>query len=447
MKQTVTLIVIVIFGSCLGNLSQTALNSMFSGMVVDFGIEASLGQWVTTLYMLVLGITVPAVTYLMRRFELKNLVLGALCLLLLGSAIDALAPNFPVLIVGRVLQAISAGIAMPMMITIVMTRFPPNRQATVMGIAGIAMGFAPNIGPTIGGWMVEWTSWRSFFIAMCVGAAILIVAAALLVKKSGQGNTDAKLDAPSLLFSAVGFGGLLTGFTNASNYELQSPLVWAPVLVGALFLALYLRRQRKTPNPLTNLAIFDSWRFRASFWAGNTLFACYMGITLILPLFIEGLWGGTTLQAGMALLPGTVAAFFVNPIAGYLVDRIGARPVIVTAACSLAIGSVSMAFIDVSTPFWLIIVMQSFRAIGVSGLIGPLTSWGMADLPKEIMGDGSSFSTALRQACAAMGTALMMFLVTMGADAGAPLVGYQAAFALSGMFGVATLVIAVLRAR
>ncbi len=447
MKQTIILITIVIFGSCFGNLSQTALNAMFSGMAADFGVEASLAQWVTTLYMLVLGITVPAVTFLMRRFELKQLTLGSLVLLFLGSVIDAFAPSFYVLMAGRVLQAVSAGIAMPMMITIVMTRFPPNRQATVMGITGIAMGFAPNIGPTIGGWMVGFTSWRSFFVALFVATAVLIVAAFVLVKKTEQPEPGAKLDAPSMLFSALGFGGLLTGLTNASNYALQSPIVWAPLLVGVAFLVLYLRRQRRTSHPLTNLAIFDSWRFRASFWAGNALFACYMGITLILPLFIEGLWGGSALQAGEALLPGTVAAFFINPIAGYLVDRIGARPVIVTAAVSLTIGSVSMAFIDATTPFWLIIVMQSFRAVGVSGLIGPLTSWGMSDLPKEIMGDGSSFGTAVRQACAAMGTALMMLLVTTGANMGASLVGFQAAFALSGAFAVVVLALAVARAR
>lgn len=161
--QVIVLISIVILGSCLGNLSQTALNAMFSGMAADFGVQMELGQWVTTLYMLVLGITVPVVTYLMRRFPLKNVVLAALLLLVIGAAIDVAAPSFEVLVAGRALQAVSAGITMPMMISVVMTSFSRDKQATVMGIAGIAMGFAPNIGPTIGGWMIGFAGWRSFF--------------------------------------------------------------------------------------------------------------------------------------------------------------------------------------------------------------------------------------------------------------------------------------------
>ena len=164
--QVIVLISIVILGSCLGNLSQTALNAMFSGMAADFGVQMELGQWVTTLYMLVLGITVPVVTYLMRRFPLKNVVLAALLLLVIGAAIDVAAPSFEVLVAGRALQAVSAGITMPMMISIVMTSFPRDKQATVMGIAGVAMGFAPNIGPTIGGWMIGFAGWRSFFVAL-----------------------------------------------------------------------------------------------------------------------------------------------------------------------------------------------------------------------------------------------------------------------------------------
>lgn len=263
--QVIVLISIVILGSCLGNLSQTALNAMFSGMAADFGVQMELGQWVTTLYMLVLGITVPVVTYLMRRFPLKNVVLAALLLLVIGAAIDVVAPSFEVLVAGRALQAVSAGITMPMMISIVMTSFPRDKQATVMGIAGIAMGFAPNIGPTIGGWMIGFAGWRSFFVALFVCALVLLLLAAVLITRRPQANSSARLDVLSLLLSALGFGGLLLGFSNASSFGLASPYIWVPAILGALFLVLYLRRQKHVEHPLTNLRIFDSWRYRVSF--------------------------------------------------------------------------------------------------------------------------------------------------------------------------------------
>lgn len=448
-SRIILLVVVVILGSCLGNVSQTALNAMFSGMAADFGVDAALGQWVTTLYMLVLGITVLAVTYLMRRFPLKSVTMGALLLMLVGSIIDATALNFPMLIVGRVLQAVSAGITMPMMISIIMTSFPKDRQATIMGIAGIAMGFAPNIGPTIGGWMLELAGWRSFFVALTICSLALIVAAlALLVPQPrSRESENAHLDMLSLVLSALGFGGLLLGFSNASSYGLASLFVWVPVVAGAVFLVLFLRRQRRIEYPLINLDIFASKRYRTGFWATNFLFASFMGITLVIPLYVEGLWGGTAVQAGLALLPGTVAAFIFNPLSGYLTDRIGVRPVVLVASTCLVVGAVSMAFLDENSPFWLIVALQGVRAAGVSGLISPLTSWSMTELPKSIMTDGSSFSTAARQASASLGTALMVFAITLGSALGGEALGYHLAFACSALFAILMGLMALFRVR
>lgn len=446
MKYVAVLVFLVMLGSCFGNLSQTALNSMFAGMAKDFGVDAGIGQWVTTLYMLVLGITVPAVTYLMRRFSLKSVIVSSLLLLVLGGVVDAIAWNFPLLIVGRVLQAISAGITMPMMMSLIMTSVPSNRQATAMGISGIAMGFAPNIGPTIGGWMLETTGWRSFFVVLALCSLVLTFVAIALIKKTPAEDSNMRLDVISLCQSALGFGGLLLGFSNASSYEFTSPFIWVPVIVGAVFLVFFMRRQRRVETPLIHLEIFNSQQFRISFWASNFLYASYMGITLILPLFIENLWGGSAFQAGLALLPGTIAAFFINPLAGILADKIGARPVIVVAACFLAAGGTMMAFIDENTPYWVIFAMQGIRAIGVSGLIGPLNSWGMAKLPPWFMTDASSFGTAVRQAFASLGTALMVFaIMVVGPMTGSASMGFHLSFGFSAVCAIAVVVIAVSR--
>lgn len=448
MKYVAVLVSIVMLGSCFGNLSQTALNSMFSGMAQDFGVDAGIGQWVTTLYMLVLGITVPAVTYLMKRFAIKDVVVGSLLLLVIGGVVDAIAWSFPVLIVGRVLQAVSAGITMPMMMSLIMTSVPPNRQATAMGISGIAMGFAPNIGPIIGGWMLETTGWRSFFVVLAFFSLVLVLCSLIFIKKTSAENESIRLDVVSLCQSALGFGGLLLGFSNASSFEFTSPFVWLPIMVGAAFLLLFVRRQHRVEEPLIHLEIFESEQFRVSYWAGNFLYASFMGITLIVPLFIENLWGGSAFLAGLALLPGTIAAFFINPLAGVLTDKIGARPVIVVASLFLATGATMMAFIDETTPYWAIFVMQGIRAIGVSGLIGPLSSWGMAKLPPRFMTDASSFSTAVRQAFASLGTALMVFaLMVVGPAIGSVEMGYHLGFGISAACAIAVVIIAVVSVR
>ena len=442
------LFAIVVLATALGSLTQTVMNSMLEGVDADFGVTAAVGQWLTTAYMLVLGVTVPAVTWLSQRMPMRALVLTALGVFVVGAAVTGAAPCFEVLLGGRVLQAVAAGITLPVLQSIAMTRFPAGQNATAMGIAGIAMGFAPNIGPLIGGALVDSLGWRSFYVILLGILAALVLATVLLVPRSPAPARDARLDAPSLVLSTLGFGGLLLGFSEASSLGAAHPVVWVSVAVGAACLALFVRRQRRVDDPLIDLRIFDSRRFRASFVAQNLLFASFMGITLIVPLFVQNLQGGTALEAGIVFIPATVAALLFNPLAGFLSDRVGVRRVTMVAAVLLAAGSLAMAFMDAGTPLWLMTLMQTVRGIGVSSLIGPFASWGLSKLPREVVMDGSAFFATARQACASLGTAAMVFLVTAAPSLGvAAAVGYQLAFGLSAALAVGVLAVTALRVR
>lgn len=441
-RAVYALFAIVVLASASGNLSQTAVNAMLSDIMGEFGMAVDLGQWLTTSYMLVLGVTVPVATYLSRRCSVRQHVFIALGFFLAGVLADLLAPNFGVLLGGRICQAVSAGMLMPLMQTIAMTRFPAGRQATAMGIAGIAMGFAPNIGPTIGGAMSFAWGWRSFFVLLAAIMVVLAVASAFAIKPSAALDRTARLDIVSLALSTLGFGGLLLAFSDASSFAVSSPFIWAPLGLGALFLVLFVRRQNRVDDPLISMSIFKSAQYRAGFVAQNLLNASFMGVTLVVPLYVEGLCGGTALEAGIVLLPGTVAALVLNPLAGVLTDRIGVRPVALVSGAFLATGAVLMSFLEADTPLHVVTLCQAVRAVGVSGLVGPLTSWCLADLPRPIVSDGSSFCIAARQACASLGTSVMVFIITMvGATAvGAadPALAYQLAFGFSALMAVAT---------
>ena len=438
------LFAIVVLASASGNLSQTAVNAMLGDIMLQFGLTVDLGQWLTTSYMLVLGITVPVATFLSRRFSVRQHVFIALAFFLVGALADLFAPNFGVLLTGRVLQAISTGMLMPLMQTIAMTRFPRGRQATAMGVAGIAMGFAPNIGPTIGGAMSFSLGWRSFFVLLVVIMLALAAAAAVAIKPSGAPDKSARLDVVSLAQSTLGFGGLLLAFSNASSFSFESPFIWAPLVLGALFLVLFVRRQKRVDDPLISMDIFASRQYRAGFIAQNLLNASFMGVTLIVPLYVEGLCGGTALEAGVVLLPGTVAALVLNPLAGV-------RPVALVSGAFLATGAVLMSFLDADTPLYVTTLCQALRAVGVSGLVGPLTSWSLAQLPRSIVADGSSFCISARQACASLGTSVMVFLIAVaGASAAGlanPALAYQLAFGFSAVMAVATLGFIVAKVR
>lgn len=349
---------------------------------------------------------------------------------------------------GRVLQAVSTGLLMPLMQTIAMTKFPTDRRSTAMGIAGIAMGFAPNIGPTIGGAMIFSFGWRSFFYLLLAAVIVLAAATALCIAAEKPADGAAKLDAVSLMQSTLGFGGLLLAFSNASGFALTSPFIWVPLVLGILFLVLFVRRQNRVDDPLINMGIFKSRQFTSGFMALNFLHASFMGITLVIPLYIEGLCGGTSLDAGIVLLPGTLAALFLNPVAGALVDRIGIRPVVMVSGVLLAFGSIIMVFVDENTPLFVTMLFQAFRAFGVSGLMAPLISWSLADLPRSIVTDGSSFCIAVRQACASLGTSAMVYLITVvSPTAATPALAYQLAFAFSAVFAVLTFAYIVVRVK
>ena len=446
------LFAIVVLATALGSMTQTVMNSMLGGIGASFGVDAAVGQWLTTIYMLVLGVTVPVVTFLSHKLSVKNLTFLALGIFLAGAVVAYLAPSFEVLVAGRVLQAVASGITLPLLQAIAMTRFPPGQNATAMGIAGIAMGFAPNIGPLIGGALVGSLGWRSFFVILAVVLAALVAATAAFVRREGNPTRPASLDVASLLLSTFGFGGLLLAFSNAATLSLAHPAVVASALVGVACLILFVARQRRIDDPLINLAIFDSARYRASFVAQDLLFASFMGITLIVPLFVTELQGGTPLEAGMAFIPATIFALVVNPVSGILADRVGVRPVVVVASLFLTVGALSMAFLDAASPLWLVTLTQTIRGIGVSALIGPLNSWGLSQLPHEVMMDGSAFFACVRQACASLGTAVMMLAIALGlagaaAGAWAPEAAYQLAFGFSALLSVAVLALALWKVR
>lgn len=443
--QLLALFAIVTLATAFGSLSQTAVNSMLEAINAQLGLTSAVSQWLTTSYMLVVGVTVPVVTYLSARFSTKQLALISLGVFLAGSSICLVAPSFGVLVSGRVLQGVAAGITMPLLQAIAITKFPPQQVPVAMGVAGIALGFAPNIGPAIGGALVGAFGWRSFFVLLIAVTLVMIACVLLLIRGNDLAKRPAVLDVLSVLLSTVAFGGMLLGFSNAASLSFVSPLVWLPLILGVACLVLFLRRQSRIEHPLINLAIFESANFRASFWAQNFLFGSFMGITLIVPLFWMGACGGSPLESGLLFVPATISALFVNPLAGVLCAKLGARRVTIGAGVLLVIGATSMCFLTESAPFWLVAGTQLIRSMGVSASIGPWNSWGMIELPREIAMDGSSFTTAVRQAFGSMGTAIMMLLVVLvgSAAVGSPALCYQLAFAFSAVCSMAVLAIAI----
>lgn len=454
MGLTYVLFAIVVVGTALGGMTQTALNTMAPMVLADLATNIGWGQWLTTVYMLSMGVAVPLASFLVKRFSMRNLLAASFLLYLAGSTCDCLAVSFPMLLVGRVLDAVATGVLMPLLQTIAMTRFPPHRHGTAMGIAGIALGFAPNVGPTVGGALAQAAGWRAMFLILAVVSAVLLVLTCAFVKRERPANAHAQLEWTSLALSAAGFSGLLLGFTDAANYPLGHPLVWAPVVVGAVAVALFLRRQARVGQPLVSPDIFKERPYRICLAAQCCLYGCFLGMTLVVPLFVIDACGMTSADAGLVLLPGAVVALVCEPGAGAASDRFGPRKVALFGGVFLTAGAMGMAFIPTDAPLWTVALAQTLRAVGFTTLIPTTTSWGLSPLgPRGITTDGSSFFIMSRQVAAALATAVMVFLVAQFAGApaatGVPLpegeaLGYHLALGFSGVLGAAVLLVAAL---
>ena len=443
-RAAVVLYGLLVLTCALGLLAQTATNTVIPTIADEFGIGLGLAQWLATIYLLSSGIVIPIAAYWSHKMHMRSHALIGMAVLCAGSLVDYVAPSIWIMLLGRVMQAFGVGVVMPLMTTVAVTRFPPGRRATAMGIAGIALGVCPNLGPTVCGALDGMWGWRSFFLIMAGLSALLFALMFLLVKEDDLPNKDMRFDTISFMQSVFALGGLLLGLSNVSTYGVASVYVWVPLAIGIVFLVLFVKRQHVLAEPLINLRICESPRFVFGMIAVGALHASFVGVTLVIPLFVQNVQGGTALEAGYVLLPATIVAIVVNPLAGIFADKIGTRPVGLFFGMFLVIGAVLWLFIDESTPLWQLMCYQTIRDIGVSGFIGPLSTWSISGLPGPIIPDGSSASAIIRQVAAAFGTALMVLAIeatgafsSLGAYGVLP---YQVAFGVSALFALVALV-------
>jgi len=238
---------VLLAGAFVAILNQTLLATALPHIMADLKIDATKAQWLTTVFMLVNGIMIPVTAFLIGKFSTRGLFLTAMGLFAIGTGVAAISPTFSLLLVGRVLQAAGAGIMLPLMQTILLLMFPIEKRGSAMGMVGLVIAFAPAIGPTLSGWIVDSYSWRYLFYLIFPIAIIDIIFAYFALKNVTE-RKNPTLDVLSIILSTLGFGGLLFGFSNAGSNGWGSLSVLAPLIVGIVTLVLFIVRQFKLKN-------------------------------------------------------------------------------------------------------------------------------------------------------------------------------------------------------
>ncbi|SFL36673.1 drug resistance transporter, EmrB/QacA subfamily [Gracilibacillus orientalis] len=403
------LMIILMSGAFVAILNQTLLGTALPHIMKDLEIDAATAQWLQSIFMLVNGIMIPVTAFLIERFTTRALFLTAMGSFAVGTLIAAVAPGFSVLMAGRVLQAAGAGIMMPLMQTIMFLIFPVEKRGTAMGLFGMVIAFAPAIGPTLSGWLVETFPWRSlFYVVLPIAIIDLIVANKILVNVTKQ--TFPKVDTISIILSTLGFGGILYGFSMAGdvNHGWLSGMVLIPLIVGAVTLYLFIRRQFQLEKPILEFRIFKYSMFSLTTVIGMISFLAMIGGAIILPIMMQDYLGFTALESGLALLPGAVLMGIMNPITGRLFDRFGGKWLAVFGLGILSVTTFLLAILTTETTFTYIATVNAARMFSISMVMMPVTTAGLNQLPNDVIPHGTAMNNTMRQMAGALGTALLV---------------------------------------
>lgn len=405
------LVAVLLIGTFCTVLNQTLLATAFPTLMKEFDISASTIQWLTTGFLLVNGIMIPISAWLINSFSSKKLYISAMTTFLIGTIICFIAQNFPVLLAGRLIQAVGVGLSMPLLQNIMLTIFPPEKRGSAMGMAGIVIGLAPALGPTLSGWIIDHYSWRDLF-GMVIPIVILVLVLALFFMKSVIELTHPKIDTISVILSTIGFGSLLYGFSSVGDKGWLSKEVLGFLIIGIIFIFLFSKRQLKIEHPFLELRVFKSKIFTiAAVLAGVTNMAM-IGAEMVLPLYIQNIRGESAFHSGLMLLPGALVMGLMMPITGAIFDKRGARKLAITGMFILTSATLPFAFLTSKTSVIVIVVLYAIRMFGISMVMMPVTTSGMNALPAHLISHGTAVNNTFRQVASSIGTAILISVLT-----------------------------------
>jgi EmrB/QacA subfamily drug resistance transporter len=393
---------------------------------------------------------IPVTAYLIDRFTTRQLFFAAMLIFVAGTALAAFSVNFWMLLGGRVLQAVGAGIQLPFVSVMMMIIFPKEKRGFALGMVGVVMGFAPTIGPTIAGWLVDTWGWKYIFFGIGPLAILDIIMAFFLLKNLGE-KKKSKFDWLSALFSTLGFGGLLFGFSTAGSLGWLRFETLVPIFTGAVVILFFVRRQLRRENPMLDLRVLKNAVFTNSVILSMVVAAGMTVGAVITPIYLQNVLNLTAMQSGLVLMPGALIMAAMSPVSGILFDRFGPRALCLSGLSVLTVGGVMLIFIGEHTSVTYVLIAYTFRMVGIATVNMPVTTWGLNALSNRRIAHGNAVINTGRQIAGSIGTAVLVTVMMMvsGTDSsdGAVAVshGIDAAFACAAILTLFALVIAIIK--
>ncbi|WFR65623.1 DHA2 family efflux MFS transporter permease subunit [Paenibacillus amylolyticus] len=402
----------------IGLFGETALNVALTPLMGLLEVGPTTIQWLTTGYLLVLGILVPVSGMLLQWFTTRQLFTTSLIFSIAGTLVAALAPSFEILLVARVLQAVGTALLLPLMFNTILVIFPIEKRGAAMGLIGLVIMFAPASGPSISGLILANLSWHWIFWISLPFFLISLVCGLLFLPNISK-LTKPKIDVLSIILSTLGFGGIVYGFSSAGGRGetgggWTSPVVVATLVIGVLSLLLFSIRQLRMKQPMMDLRAFRYPMFTIGLILIFISMMMMLSSMLILPMYLQQGMAVTALTAGLVLLPGSLLNGFLSPIMGRLFDKFGPKWLVIIGMAIVSVVLFMYTGIEATTSLGTIITLHVFMMVGISMIMMPAQTNGLNQLPPEFYPHGTAIMNTLQQVSGAIGTAVAVSILSAG---------------------------------
>ncbi|WP_425433892.1 MDR family MFS transporter [Marininema mesophilum] len=398
-------------------LNETLLSVALTKLMVVFNVDATTIQWLTTGFMLVMGILMPISAVFIQWFTTRQLFIGVMTVFLLGTLIAACAVNFPMLLAGRMIQAVGTGLLIPIVMNTLLLIYRPEVRGKAMGTFGLVIMFAPAIGPTLSGVIVDLLGWRWLFIIVIPFAIFSMLFALRFLQNVGE-VTRPRVDILSILLSTIGIGGTIYGFSSAGKDPegFMSISSISVILIGLISLLLFVLRQLKLDEPLLDVRVFTYKSYSKSMSLYVIIIMIMLASEIVLPMYLQGPLGYSAKITGLLLLPGALLHGLLSPVMGSLFDKFGPRRLFIPGAFVLVGVMFFFSNISPSLPIWTFIIANIALMISISAIAMPAETNALNELPKNLYPHGTAIANTLQPFGGALGVSVLVNIMSYGRE-------------------------------
>src|SRR5437764_692173 len=398
--------IVFVCGVFMDAMDTTIVNVALPTLSRDFHASTTSIEWIVLGYLLSLAVWIPASGWIGDRFGTRRVFLFALAMFTMASALCGQSSSLNELVAFRVLQGVGGGMLVPVGTAMLFRAFPPIERAKASTVLIVPTVLAPALGPVLGGWLVTDVSWRwIFYVNLPVGALAFTIGF-LYLREEREGRAG-RFDLPGFVLSGGGFALVLYALSRGPEAGWVSPQIVLTGVVGVAMFVLLIVVETRVPDPMLALRLFKERMFRNANIVLTLTYGSFIGVILLMPLYLHNLRGYTPLQSGLTTFPQALGVIVSSQLVGRLYHVVGPRRLIVFGMLAMAVLTLPLAFVSLDTSLWTIRAIMFSRGIAMAFAFVPMQAATYANITAVDTGRASAIYSTQRQVAAALGVATL----------------------------------------